>query len=414
MMGMTHPYRRLLRDRDIHTLWAGVTISSIGSELYAFGAIWLAVSIAGAEGSLLATARFATILVMSIAAGSFVDLLPRRVMLIGADLIRAAFSFLVVIIALADDLSLWLLIAVAMVLSACGTIYQPTLQSGIPQIAPDQDRLRETNGLIDATMRIAQAIGPFIAAAIVAVLPVIHLLTLNAASYLASAGAIFRMGHPLDGPTRETRQTFRKRLLRGLDAAKGCPGAWRILLTTCLRAGVAVLCLVVGIPLFFAQSPAGSVSAAAFVIGAAAMWEVLANVVIVARPVRSTWRSIFLGYASIGAGVTLIGVAELFLSGLTQVATMAASGLLVGFGNSMAGIQMLTWLGSRLDSGDFAAILRLRLMMVTAAATASTALGAWIFEAAGIAATSIVGGTILFGAAVIGVVSKEPPVGEPE
>ena len=89
---MAHPYRRLLQDRDVSTLWAGVTISSIGSELYAFGAIWLAVSIAGAEGSLLATARFATILVMSVAAGAFVDLLPRRVLLIGADLVRAGIA----------------------------------------------------------------------------------------------------------------------------------------------------------------------------------------------------------------------------------------------------------------------------------------------------------------------------------
>ncbi len=414
MMGMTHPYRRLLRDRDIRTLWAGVTISSIGSELYAFGAIWLAVSIAGADGGLIVTARFTIILVMSVAAGAFVDLLPRRTLLIGADVVRATFSLLVVAVALTDDLSLGLLAATAMALSAAGTIYQPALQSGLPLLSIDPERLRETNGLIDATTRIAQAIGPFLAAALVAILPVIHLLTLNAVSYLASAAAVLRMGHRFDEVTPPARQDFRKRLLRGLDAAHVCPGAWIILLTTGFRAGVVVLCCVVGIPLFFAQSPTGVVSAAAFVIGMSAASEILSNFLIVARPIGSPWRFIFLGYGTIGAGVALLGLTESFLTGLPLVAAMAAAASLVGVGNSMAGIQMLTWFGSRLDAGDFAAILRLRLILVTTAAAVSTALGAWVFDAASIAETTFLGGSLLLGAATFGIVSKTHRQGVPE
>lgn len=411
---MTHPYRRLLRDRDIRTLWAGVTISSIGSELYAFGAIWLAVSIAGADGGLIVTARFTIILVMSVAAGAFVDLLPRRTLLIGADVARATFSLLVVAVALTDDLSLGLLAATAMALSAAGTIYQPALQSGLPLLSIDPERLRETNGLIDATTRIAQAVGPFLAAALVAILPVIHLLTLNAVSYLASAAAVLRMGHRFDEVTPPARQDFRKRLLRGLDAAHVCPGAWIILLTTGFRAGVVVLCCVVGIPLFFAQSPTGGVSAAAFVIGMSAASEILSNFLIVARPIGSPWRFIFLGYGTIGAGVALLGLTESFLTGLPLVAAMAAAASLVGVGNSMAGIQMLTWFGSRLDAGDFAAILRLRLILVTTAAAVSTVLGAWVFDAAGIAVTTFLCGALLLGAATFGIVSKTHRQGVPE
>lgn len=408
---MTHPYHRLLKDPDLRTLWAGVTISSIGSELYLFGAIWIAVSIAGADGSLLATARFGTVLVMAIVAGAFVDLLPRRVLLIGADIVRAAFSLLIVVVAMTSDLSLWLLVVTSVVLAAAGTIYQPALQSGIPQLTPDPDRLRETNGLIDATMRISQAIGPFLAAAIVSILPVIHLLTLNAISYLASIGAILRMGHRLDEAAAPPRQSFRKRLLRGLDAARTCPGAWLILVTTGARAGVAVLGLGVGIPLFFAQSPDGHVSAAAIVVGAAATWEILSNFLVAARPVTSPWRTIFLGYAAIGAGLAILGIAETFLSGWPLVAAMVVIALPIGWGNATAGILMLTWFGSRMDAGDYAAILRLRLLVVTGTATISTALGALIFEAIGIATMSFVGGMLVLGIAMFGVISKEPSKG---
>ncbi len=408
---MTHPYHRLLKDPDLRTLWAGVTISSIGSELYLFGAIWIAVSIAGADGSLLATARFGTVLVMSVAAGAFVDLLPRRVLLIGSDIVRAAFSLLIVVVAATSELSLWLLMVTAVVLAAAGTVYQPALQSGIPQLAPDPGRLRETNGLIDATMRISQAIGPFLAAAIVAVLPVIHLLTLNAVSYLASVGAVLRMGHRLDEAAPPPRQSFRKRLLRGLDAARACPGAWLILATTSFRAGVMVLCASVGIPLFFSQAPTGGVSAAAVVIGAAATWEILANFLVAARPVASPWRVIFTGYLAIGAGMALIGLAEAFLTGWPLLAAMVVLAIPIGYGNATAGILMLTWFGSRMNPGDFAAILRLRMLGVTGAATISTGLGAWIFDAAGIAMTSFIGGTLLLGAALVGVISSDPTKG---
>src|SRR5712671_3653787 len=100
LLRMAHPYIRLLRDRDIRTLWGGLTLSSLGSELYGVGAIWLAVSIAGADGSYLATARFSAILVMSIGAGAFVDSMSRRFVLIGSDLIRAVASLLIVIAAM--------------------------------------------------------------------------------------------------------------------------------------------------------------------------------------------------------------------------------------------------------------------------------------------------------------------------
>lgn len=277
---MTHPYTRLLDDRGIRTLWAGLTLSAIGSELYAFGAIWLAVSIAGADGSFLATARFAAILVMSIAAGAFVDLMPRRVLLIGSDLVRAGFSLIVVVAAVTDGLTLPLLVLVSTVLAAAGAVYQPALQSGLPALSPDPGRLRETNGFFDATARTAQVAGPFLAAAFTSFLPVIHLLTLNAVSYLASAGAVAHMGRRLEGTKSSARPApVWQPLSRGVRAANGCPGSWQILLTTCIRAGAYVLGFGVGVPLYFAQaapeSGIGGVTAVALVLGASAAGEVV-------------------------------------------------------------------------------------------------------------------------------------------
>ncbi len=409
---MTHPYTRLLEDRGIRTFWGGVALSAVGSELYAFGAIWLAVSIAGADGSFLATARFTAILVMSLAAGAFFDLMPRRALLIGADLVRAAFSLIVVVVAVVDGLTLPLLILVSTVLSAAGAVYQPALQSGLPSLANDPGRLRETNGLFDATARTAQVAGPFLAAALTSVLPVIHLLTINAASYLASAGAVAHMGRRLEGTTGSAPPApVWQRLSRGVRAAGNCPGSWRILLTTGVRAGAYVLGFVISVPLYFAEAPESGLDGAtsvALVLGATAAGEVLSNLKIVTMQLRDPWRFMFLGYAGIGAGLALIAAAQALLPPLHQFPVLIALGFALGVGGSMAGIQMQTFFGSRMDAGDFAAVLRLRLMLVTGAAVASTALGPWLFGAFGIPATIGACGVTLLAAAMPGVLSKDP------
>ena len=408
---MAHPYLNLLQDRDVRVLWGGLTLSSIGSELYGIGAIWLAVGLAGAEGSYLATARFAAVLVLSIGAGAFVDLVSRRVLLIGSDLVRAAFSLLVVGMAFSYGLTLPVLIFTSAVLGGVGAVFQPALQSGLPRLLSDPARLRETNGLFDATARTAQVAGPFLAAALGSILPVIHLLSLNALSFLASAGAIAQLGERLESmEVARERPSIWRRLARGVHAANGCAGAWRVMLTTMVRAGAFTLGFGVGIPLFFAEraeTGLGGIAAVAVVMGAAAASDLLSNLVVVLVRPRNPWRFMFVGYATIGAGLALIALAQSMAPSLLQVLLMAALALLIGIGNSMAGIQILTFFGSRLDADDFASVLRLRLVLVTGAAVVSTALGPLLFEAFGIPGTVLACGLLALAAAVLGVVSRE-------
>lgn len=408
---MAHPYLRLLQDRDVRVLWGGLTLSAVGSELYGVGAIWLAVGLAGAEGSYLATARFAAVLVTSIGAGAFVDLVSRRVLLIGSDLVRAAFSLFVVGAALTWGLTLPVLILATAVLAGVGAVFQPALQSGLPRLFADPARLRETNGLFDATVRAAQVAGPLLAAALALVLPVIHLLSLNALSFLASAGAIARLGPRLDSAeTAKSRPSIWRRFARGVHAANGCAGAWRVLLTTMVRAGAFTLGFGVGIPLFFAEraeTGLGGIAAVAVVMGAAAASDLISNLVVVLVQPRNPWRFMFGGYATIGAGLALTALAQSMAPSLLQVLLMAALALLIGIGNAMAGIQMLTFFGSRLDADDFASVLRLRLVLVTGAAVVSTALGPWLFEAFSIPGTVLACGLLALAAAILGVLSRE-------
>ncbi len=114
----------------------------------------------------------------------------------------------------------------------------------------------------------------------------------------------------------------------------------------------------------------------------------------------------FSGYAAIGAGLALIALAQSLPPSLLQVLLMAAPACLIGVGNSMAGIQMLTFFGSRLGADDFAGVLRLRLVLVTGAAIVSRAFGPVLFEAFGIPGTVLACGLLSLAAAMIGVLSR--------
>jgi hypothetical protein len=388
---MIHPYLDLLRDRRIRVLWIGLATSAIGGQLFGVGSLWLAAELAGPKASLLVTAQSAAILAISVLGGPVVEALPRRGFLIGVDLLSAAACAVVVAASAASGLSFPVLVAVSVVLAALGAAHRPVFLSSLPTLArPEQ--LRAANGLFDSTIRVAQASGPFLAAAIMAVAPVIHLLSANAVSFLASAGAVAAVGRGLNGPgapAAEARRTgFFRRLARGVHAANGCPGVWSALMTTAVRGGSYALGFTVAVPLIFSQGEGGGgLAGVAVVFGAAAVSELLAGPLVVLSEPRRPLRRQFEGYLLVGVAQALVGAGAL-LPSPARIAAMTAAAVVMGVGHSVAGLQMLTFFSSRLGSDDYAAVLRLRLVLVIGAMMAATAAGPWVLGALGPAMTA--------------------------
>lgn len=405
---MGHPYIELLKDRQIRVLWVGLALSALGGELYRVGAIWLAAELAGPNASLLVTASSAGVLTVSILGGPIVEALPRRGFLVGVDILSAAACAAVVLVAMASGLSFPLLVAVSVLLGALGAAHRPVFLSSLPGLAPPSE-LRAANGLFDSTIRIAQAGGPFLAAAVMAVAPAIHLLTANAVSFLASAGAVAAVGRRLDqrqaaadGP----RPGFFRRLARGVHAANACPGVWGALITTAVRGGSYALGFTVAVPLLFAQGESSAgLAGVAIVFGAVAATELLASPFVVLTDPKRPLRRQFEGYTAIGVAQTLVGAAAL-LDGPARIPAMVAAALVMGAAHSVAGLQMLNFFSTRLSTDDYAAVLRLRLVMVIGAMMASTALGPFVLPALGPAMTGVACGLIATSVAVVGLFSR--------
>jgi hypothetical protein len=250
------------------------------------------------------------------------------------------------------------------------------------------------------------------AAGLIALAPPVHLLTANGLSFLASALAIWVVGRRLDSKPKRPASaspSLWRRLVLGFAAASACEGAWRILLTTMVRGAVVALGFTVGVPLLFAQQESlgwiSGISALALVFGAAAVGELGSNLVMAAVHPKRPWRLLFLGYMTIGASLALMGGTELFVPGLLRAPLMAVFALLMGLGNSMAGMQMTTFFGSRMGADEFAGVLRLRLTLIMTASMIATGAGPWLFQAIGTVWTIVSCGLALAVAAAISVSS---------
>lgn len=405
---MTHPYLTLLRDRHVRILWVGLAMSAMGGELYRVGALWLAAELAGPNAALLVTAQSAAILAVSILGGPLAEALPRRLFLIGADLLSALACLAVVIASLAAGLTFPVLVGLSMVLGALQSARRPVLLSSLPALTPPGE-LRAVNGLFDSTLRVAQSGGPFLAAAIMAMLPAVHLLTANAISFLASAGAVAATGRRLDPVAAKAVALhppgFFRRLARGVHAANACPGVWSALITTGVRGGSYALGFTVATPLIFAGSGGSGLAGVAIVFGAAAISELVAGPIVVLSEPRRPLRRQFEGYVLVGVSQALVGAAAL-LAAPARLPAMAAAALAMGVGHSIAGIQMLTFFSTKLSSDDYAAVLRLRLVLVIGAMMASTALGPLVLPVLGPAVTAIACGSIAAVTAVISLMGR--------
>ncbi len=405
---MAHPYADLLRDRHVRVLWAGLALSALGGELYRVGAIWLATEAAGANAALLVTAQSAAILVMSLFGGPLAERFPRGPFLIATDLASAAACLAVVVSALSGGLDLPTLVVASVLLSAFGGLARPVFLSSLPALV-GPERIRAVNGLFDGVVRVAQAAGPFLAAAALAAIPAVHLLSANAASFLVSAAAILTLGRRLE-PTAvapsASRPDLLRRLARGVHAANACPGVWAALLATAVRGGAYAVGFTVAVPLLFAQSEgAGGLGAVALVFGTAAAAELLAGPVLVLGEPRRPLRRQFEGYVMIGLSLALVGAAAA-LPHSSRLPAMVAAAALMGVANAVAGLQMMTFFAARLASDDHAAVLRLRLVLVISAMMAASALGPPVLRAMGPAATTIGCGLLAAAAGLAGALSR--------
>jgi DHA3 family macrolide efflux protein-like MFS transporter len=397
---------RPLRDAPIALLWGGLATSAVGDQLYAVALSWIAVAVFGAAAGYLGALQAATVLVALLGSGHWADRRADRSVMIAADLSRAAVLMVVVGTWLAvGHPSAWGLVLAVLVLAAGQALFRPALQATLPGLVPDRKLLPATNGLLDSTDRIARLLGPGLVAVLAGWLPLVHFLTLDAATFLASATAIGLIGklRPLPRAAPLAAETIGAAIARGFRALRRHALLGYVLGSTCVNNGAWYAAMFLGLPLAIERlgvhGPGGSgLSAYGLVISAYGCTNLLATLVVgnLTLPMRPGLR-IFSGNMIVGSGILLLGAAmALPLPPAARLPCFMVAAGLAAIGGPMSDITIATLRQTLLASVDMAAAMRAYMVMTNLGVLAGMLMAPAVFRNVGIAGT-----VALCGAAIL-------------
>lgn len=190
---------------DFRLLFLAALASSVGTWL---AVVALVIDVYDRTGSAswvsaLLVVEFAPLVVIGLLAGPLIDRLPRRRVLIGADLARAA-VFCIVPFA-TDALQIVLL---ALVAGVATSFFQPAVYAGLPNLVPDEE-LPRANGLLQSALNVTNAFGPILGGLLVAWAEPDPAYWFNAASFILSATLIFAVRRSLEEGEGESRGHWR-------------------------------------------------------------------------------------------------------------------------------------------------------------------------------------------------------------
>jgi DHA3 family macrolide efflux protein-like MFS transporter len=358
-------FLRMLRERHLAVLWVSQVLSAIGDHLYAIAVIWIAVKVAGGGAGLVAAAGTAATLAFGLLGGVYADRWDRQKTMVAVDLLRGAAVLVLPLLAWRNALHLWHLGAVAVVVGGLGALFDPALQASLPALAPDRQTLQATNGLMDMTRRLARAIGPSLAGALVALLPLPGFFVLDTVSFVISAMAVLSLGRRF--AWQPERMAARRGGLRGI--ASEIAGAIRTVRAhrpLALAIGSLALsnlawgaAFTIGVPLLADRVLSGQVGAYGLVVGAYGVGNVIGNIAVGSMRVRRRLAMVFAGRIVLGAGFLIMGMARTLPIALVGSA-------LAAFGGPMGDIVLLTMIQHDLPTNQIGKVYSLRMTIANA------------------------------------------------
>ena len=198
------PRASLWAHRDFVKLFAGQSISQVGSRITRTALPFAAVMTLGAgplQMGVLSGASAAAPLLFGLFAGAWADRLRRRPLLIGADLARAAVLACVPLAAWQHWLSMAVLYVVASVAGALTVLFDSSYQAYVPSLV-EHENIVQANAKLALSDSMAEITGPGAAGFLVQALTAPIAIAFDAISFLVSAFSLALIRKPELAPER--------------------------------------------------------------------------------------------------------------------------------------------------------------------------------------------------------------------
>jgi MFS family permease len=215
----------LWKNRDFVRLWSASTTSVFGTMMSAMAIPWIAIDVIGASDvavALLATLRMLPGFLFGIAAGTWVDRLRRRPLLIGSDLGRALVFACVPLAFVLDSLTMVLLAVVVLVAESLSVLFDVAAHSYLPSLVA-RDELVEGNAKLTGGAAVAEAFGFGISGWLARLITAPFVLAVDAATYVASALMIRGIQAPEALEPAQERDAWRE-IREGFSELRRVPG----------------------------------------------------------------------------------------------------------------------------------------------------------------------------------------------
>ncbi|MBB5079351.1 MFS family permease [Nonomuraea endophytica] len=202
------PVVSLWRHADFVRLWSANTVSQLGSRAGAIAVPLVAVTALAAtplEMGLLNAAGTVGALLFGLPAGAWVDRMRRRRVLLTADVARALLLLTIPLGYAAGVLTVWQLLAVALLVSI-GTIFFDVAHLAYVPALVERERLIETNAKLQASYSVAVVTGPSLGGLIAGLAGAAATVSVTAVTFLASAGLLRRIRTPDPAPAAASKQ----------------------------------------------------------------------------------------------------------------------------------------------------------------------------------------------------------------
>ncbi|GHO95760.1 MFS transporter [Reticulibacter mediterranei] len=201
-------------NRHFAWLWMGQTVSNLGSWITSNGFALTAVLILHAttfQMGLLAALGSVPVIVFGLLAGVWIDRLPRKRLLILADLGRTLLLLLIPLAALSGLLRIELLYVVIVLVGTLTVFFEIAHKSFLPALI-DREQLAEGNSKLEASSALAEIAGPSLSGLLIQAITAPFAIIFDALSFLFSAFCIgmIRVQEPANPPMERSQSIWRE------------------------------------------------------------------------------------------------------------------------------------------------------------------------------------------------------------
>ncbi|HWF60028.1 MAG TPA: MFS transporter [Nitrospira sp.] len=231
--------RPLLLTRDFGLVWSGQLISQIGDGVSKLALLWFVYAVTGSplKTSVIGLLQTIPPIVLGPIIGVYVDRLPKKMLLITSDVLRALLIGLIPCLIPVESFTVSVLYALVLLHAIATAVFGPALTAAIPAFVP-KTQFTAANALLQGTTSLGIVFGPALSGLGIAAYGSQEVLCLNAATYLISAACLtlVRFAKPVaSSPSPASTPTMLQDLIEGFRY--GVVTQPRLLLLT----GIAVL-----------------------------------------------------------------------------------------------------------------------------------------------------------------------------